>query len=116
MNNYKPDSYKLDSAIMRTADRKVLHYIASAAYHLRQAEEYLADYKELENVSYYKGLREEWPAMAKLNRQLCQADLAAAREFICDLEDVGLISLDDWMTINKALVWFGVRAEDRYDD
>lgn len=107
------NSYNLDSAIMRTADRKLLHYIASAAYHLRQAEEYMADYKELENVSYYKGLRKEWPEMARLYRQLCQADLAAAKEFISDLEDVGLISLDDWRTINDMLVWFGFPAEAR---
>lgn len=107
--------YKLDSVIMRTADRKLLHCIARAAYHLRQAEEYMADYKELENVSCYKELREEWPDMARLYRQLCQADLAAAKEFISVLEDVGLISMDDWRTINDMLVWFGIPAEDRYD-
>ena len=107
----KLESYKLDSNIMRIADRKLLHYISSAAYHLRQAEEYMDDYKERANVSYYKGPREEWPAMATLYRQLCQADLSAAREFISDLEDVGLISLDDWRTINDTLVWFGFPAE-----
>ena len=109
------NDYMNQGQVMKTADRKLLHYIASAAYHLRQAEEYMADYKELANVSYYKDLRKDWPEMARLYRRLCQADLSAARTLASDLEDLGLISLEDWMTINNWLAWFGYPAEDRYD-
>lgn len=108
----KEDDYMNRGQVMKTADRKLLHYINSAAYHLRQAEEYLDDYRELESVSYYKGLREEWPDMARLYRQIAAADLDAARSLVSDLEDVGLISLEDWRTINETLVWFGCPAED----
>lgn len=109
----KLDDYMNLSQVMQTADRKLLHYISSAAYHLRQAEEYLDDYRELEHVSYYKGIREEWPEMARLYRQLCQADLAAAKYLVSDLEDVGLLDRWDWSTINTWLVWFGFPAEVR---
>ncbi len=109
------NDYMNQGQVMKTADRKLLHYISSAAYHLREAEEYMDDYKELANVSYYKGLRKEWPAMAQLYRRLCQADLSAARTLVSDLEDLELISLEDWMTINNWLAWFGYPAEDRYD-
>lgn len=112
----KQNDYMNRSQVMKTADRKLMHYISSAAYHLREAQEYLDDYKELESVSYYKGIRESWPEMARLYRQLCQADLQAARSLVSDLEDVGLISLDDWRNINETLVWFGFPAEVRSDD
>ena len=96
-----------------TADRKLMHYISSAAFHLRQAEEFMDDYRDLEHASYYKGMREEWPDMARLYRQLCQADLQAAKSLVSDLEDVGLIDRWDWSTINNWLVWFGFPAEAR---
>ena len=107
------DDYMNQGQVMKTADRKLLHYIASAAYHLRQAEEYLDDYRELANVSYYKGLRKEWPAMARLYKQLANADIGAAVVFVSDLEDVGLLDYGDWENIHHILMWFGIPAEDR---
>ena len=109
------NDYMNPGQVMKTADRKLLHYIASASYHLRQAEEYMADYDELKNVSYYKGLREEWPDMARLYKQLSQADIAAALVLVSELEDVGLLDLGDWLNISHTLNWFGIPAEDRYD-
>lgn len=109
----KLDDYMNRSQVMQTADRKLLHYISRAAYHLRQAEEYLDDYKELEHVSYYKGIRDNWSDMARLYRQLCQADLAAAKYLVSDLADLELIDGPDWQQINEWLVWFGFPAEVR---
>lgn len=109
------NDYMNQGQLMKTADRKLLHYIASAAYHLRQAEEYMADYEELAHLSYYKDLREDWPDMARLYKQLARADIAAALVFVSDLEDVGLIDYCDWLNISHTLNWFGIPAEDRYD-
>lgn len=112
----KQNDYMNRGQVMQTADRKLLHYISSAAYHLREAQEYLDDYNSLVNVSYYKAISQDWPDMARLYRQLCQADLQAARSLVSDLEDVGLIDMDDWRTINDMLLWFGFQAGFRYDD
>ena len=105
----KTDDYMNRSNLMKTADRKLLHYIASAADHLSQAEEILADYNDLAHLSYYKGMR-EWPDMSRLYRQLCQADLQAAKYLIDDLADLELIDGPDWQTIKHWLVWFGFPA------
>ncbi len=109
----KYDDYMNRSQVMKTADRKLQHYIASAASHLRLAEEYLDDYNELGNASYYKGISQDWPNMARLYRQLCQADLQAAKYLIDDLADLELIDGPDWQTIKHWLVWFGFPAEFR---
>lgn len=109
------NDYMNQGQVMKTADRKLLHYIANAAYHLRQADEYIADWEELADISYYKGLRDEWPDMARLYKQLASADIAAALVFVSDLEDVGLIDYGDWLNISHTLNWFGIPAEDRYD-
>ena len=109
----KTDDYMNRTNVMRTADRKLLRYIASAAYHLRCAEELMADYNDLAHLFYYQGMREEWPDMARLYRQLCQADLQAAKYLIDDLADLELIDGPDWQTIKHWLVWFGFPAEFR---
>ena len=111
----KTDDYMNRSNVMRTVDRKLLHYIASAAYYLRCAEELMADYNDLEHLFYYQGMREEWPDMARLYRQLCRADLQAALHLVGYLQDVGLLDMGDWATIYHILMWFGIPAEDRYD-
>lgn len=109
------NDYMNQGQVMKTADRKLLHYICSAAYNIRQAEEYMSDYAELEHLSYFKGLREDWPAMSRLYKQLAMADIMAAKHLVSDLEDVGLLDYGDWMSINHTLNWFDVPAEDRYD-
>ena len=103
----KTDDYMNRGLVMETADGKLQHYIKSAARNMTLAEYYTA----LGKYSYYEERREEWSDMARLYRQLCQADLQAARSLVSDLEDVGLISLGDWQTINETLVWFGFPAE-----
>lgn len=109
------DDYMHQGQVMKTADRKLLHYICSAAYHLRAAEELMADYNDLKHLSYYKGMCEKWPDMARLYKQLAQADTAAALVLVSDLEDVGLLDYGDWLNISHTLNWFGIPAEDRYD-
>lgn len=101
--------------LMKTADRTLLHYIASAAYNLRQAEEYMADYDELEHVSYLKGMRADWPRMSRLYKHRAYADMDAAMSFVEDLYEEDLIDYEDWYTIKHWLRWFGIPAEDRYD-
>ena len=112
----KLNEFKLDSAIMRTADRKLRGYIASAAYHLMEAEEYEADYYALHDHPYYNELSKDWPDMARLYRSLVKADMKVARALVGDLEDVGLLDLADWSQIEHWLIWFGIPAEDRLDD
>ena len=109
------NDYMNQGQVMKTADRKLLRYIASASYNLREADEYMADYEELAHLSYYKDLRKDWPDMARLYKQLAQADLQAARYLIDDLADLELIDGTDWQTIKHWLVWMGYPAEDRYD-
>lgn len=110
----RSNDYMHMGVVMRIADRKLHSFICNAAYYLRQADELMADYNDLEHyLSYYKGMREDWPAMARLYRQLCQAELMAARSFISDLNEDDLISLEDYYTIKHWLVWFGFPAEAR---
>ena len=113
----KQDDYMNRSAVMKTADRKLQHYICNAAHYLRESQEYMADSKSLdvalEKPDFYRDKIDEWRAMARLYRQLCQAELAAARYLIDDMADLELIDGPDWQTIKNWLVWFGFPAEVR---
>ena len=105
----KLDDYMNRGLVMQTADDKLLYYISSASRHLMLADHY----QTLGEYYYDKRRGEEWRGMARLYRQLCQADLNAAKSLIWDLEYDELISIDDWSTIRDWLVWFGFPAEDR---
>lgn len=107
----KENDYMNRGQVMETADSKLFHYINSAARYLVLAEYYTT----LGKYSYYEERREEWSDMARLYRQLCQADLQAAKYLIDDLADLELIDGTDWQTIKHWLVWMGYPAEDRYD-
>lgn len=109
------NDYMNRGAAMQTADRKLHHYLSTAAYYLRQAQEYLDDYRDLAKIEYYRSVITEWPDMAQFYLNLSRYEVNSARMLVSDLESVGLISYEDWQTINHILVWFNVPAEDRYE-
>ena len=111
----KENDYMNQGPVMKTADRMLLHYIASAAHYQRTAEEYREDYVTLEHASYYKELRKDWPDIARLYKKLVVAEIGAALILISALNDYGYLSYGDMLNICHILNWFGIPAEDRYD-
>lgn len=109
----KQDDYMNRSAVMKTADRKLQHYICNAAHYLRGSQEYMEDSRAFELSFFYNDKVDAFRDMSRLYRQLCQAELAAAKYLIDDLADIELIDGPDWQTIKNWLVWFGFPAEVR---
>lgn len=98
------------SPVLQAADRKLHHYIWNAGYHLEEADSYL-------EMMCIKGIpanmADHYHDMKDFYEALSRCDLNAARSLLSWLQEMDLIDLDDWRTMNHTLMWMGYSQEDR---
>lgn len=92
------------SPVLDNADRKLIRYIRKAGYYMEESDIY-AEIIRLQDLSavrikQYENLKDYYLALAR-------CELNAARSLISWLEEMDLIDLEDWRTMNHTLVWMG---------
>lgn len=92
------------SPVLADADRKLRHYVWKAAYYMNESDVYL----ELTCVQNLPaGMVSEYHDKKDYYAALARCELNAARSLISWLEEMDLIDMDDWRTMNHTLVWMG---------